>query len=112
MKSEVGKVFISVMSVALWVLLPVCMYYLTNIYFADQCVILWVMGLTLIEYIIRTNKEENNWLKFIRAIVIYSGILIDYYFWILAFLFFIVELINIFITNKKGERKNKILNVL
>lgn len=112
MRGEIGKIFISVISAVLWTLLPVCMYYLTNIYFADQCVILWTMGLTLIEYAIRTSKGNNNWLKFARAIVIYSGILIDYYFWILAFLFFAVEFVNVFLANKKGERKNKILDVL
>ncbi len=111
-KNEPIKVVIAVFSGLLWMLLPACLYYLSNIYFADQCVILWTMGLTLIEYIIRTSDKNSNWLKLLRAFILYFGILIDYYFWILAFLFFVAEFIDVFLKYKKGERKKELWSVL
>ena len=70
-RKEVIKRIISVLTAVFWAFLPVCTYYLINVYYADQCVILWIMVMLLVEYLIRTSRRENNWLKVIRAMVIF-----------------------------------------
>ena len=112
-KKPVKTVLMAVLTGVLWVLLPTCSYYLTNIYYADQCVILWVMSLILVEYLFRTG--EAKWklpLKIIRALILYSGILIDYYFWILAFFIFCAEILDVVMRYKKGKRKKRLLNIV
>ncbi|MBQ6510584.1 hypothetical protein IJI94_01290 [Candidatus Saccharibacteria bacterium] len=111
-KSELEKILISGLTATMWVLLPICSYYLFNIYYADQCVILWILGLILIEYLFRTNEKKSIGLKFLRSVILFSGVLIDYYFWFLAFLLFIAEIFEIWLKNDKGNRKNKILNTI
>ena len=113
LKKELGKVVISVLTAMLWVLLPTCSYYLLNVYYSDQCVILWVMAIMLVEYLYRTSeKKKNTILKVIRSIIIFSGLLIDYYFWILTFFLFVAEIWNVCLTKRKGERKKEIISIL
>lgn len=110
-KNELEKVIIAALVAVLWMVLPACSYYLTNIYFADQCVILWVMGFVLIEYMLRTSDKKNTWLKILRSIVIFTGVLVDYYFWFVALMLFVAELLEVWVNNKKKERKKKLLAV-
>ena len=113
LKKEFGKIGVAVLSALLWVLLPTCSYYLLNVYYSDQCVILWIMGMILVEYLYRTSQEKKNTLlKLLRALIIFSGLLIDYYFWILAFVLFVAEIWSVCLANRKGERKRKILDVI
>lgn len=110
LKGEVIKIFFSIATALLWALLPVCSYYLSNVYYADQCVILWIIGFILIEYLFRT-KNKTVSMKILRSIVIYTGFLIDYYFWFVALMFFVSEILEILIKIKKGERKKEIISV-
>lgn len=113
LKKELGKIVISVLTAMLWVLLPTCSYYLLNVYYSDQCVILWVMAIILVEYLYRTSeKKKNTILKVIRSIIVFSGLLIDYYFWILTFFLFVAEIWNVCLTKRKGERKKEIISIL
>ena len=115
LKSDFLKILTATMVGILWMILPTCAYYLTNIYFADQSVILWIMGIVIVEYIIRVLNFEKKGLlilKTLRAIVLYTGMLIDYYFWFLAFFLFIFEFINVFLTKKKGKRRKELLSIL
>ena len=113
LKKELGKVVVSVLSALLWVLLPTCSYYLLNVYYSDQCVILWIMGMILIEYLCRTSKKEKNiFLKCLRAFILFSGLLIDYYFWIFTFVLFVVELWGACLANSKEKKKKKLLNTI
>ncbi len=111
-KSEIKKITISTLTSTLWVLLPTCFYYLPNVFFADQCVILWAMGIILVEYLIRTSNTNSLVLKGLRAIILFSGFLIDYYFWFLAAFLFIAEIANTWQKNQKGKRKKEILKIL
>lgn len=113
LKKDYQKVIISVATATLWILMPTCAYYLNNIYFVDQCVIFWTTALILIEYIFRTSRAKSKTLlKILRAVLIYCGILIDYYFWILAFIFFVTEIISTTISQKGTERKKAILSII
>lgn len=108
----VGKVMISALTAILWIVLPTCAYYLSSVYYADQCVILWVMSLMLIEYLFRTNnKDRDVRLKIIRSVILYTGILIDYYFWFLAVLVFIAEIIECLARTKKGKKLRQVINI-
>ncbi len=125
-RSASGKVVIGFMTGAIWILMPVNVWYLSNVYFADQCVILWVMLFLPIEYMIRV-KEKGGWINgediqalsraenrkrlrdgrapfalyVLRFIIIYTGMLIDYYFWLLVFMAFFTEFIGDLL-NKRG----------
>lgn len=89
---------------ALWLLMPTCMYYLANVYFSDQCVILWVIAYTLASYI-RWTSENKKAPSVVCILLLFSGILIDYYFWILAFFMFTYDLI---IGTKGAKSKEKL----
>ncbi len=88
---KAAVVYVTVLS---WILLPVNVWYLANVYFADQAVIFFVMLFLLCEYIShrrisdRQRKIANGW----KILVIYCGSMTDYYFWILVFLAFICHL--------------------
>lgn len=115
LRSNCQKIIIAFFVAVLWMLLPTCSYYLANIYYADQSVIFWVMGIMLVEYVIRVFNLSKKWsrsLKCLRAALIYTGLLVDYYFWFLALFLFIFEMLDIFVRKKKGERKKEIIGVL
>lgn len=112
-KKDYIKIIMSTAIATLWMLMPACAYYLNNVYFADQCVILWTTALILVEYIFRTSEsKQKKLLKVLRAFLLYGGILIDYYFWILAFIFFAAEIISTIVTLKGSERKRGIVSIL
>ena len=111
-KSDLEKIIIASLSAVLWMILPICSYYLPNIYYADQCVILWILGFLLLEYLLRANGNKNIWLKLLRCVILYSGILIDYYFWFFALMLFIAEVVEVWLKNGKKERWKKILGVV
>lgn len=125
-RSETGKIAIGFMTGAIWIMMPVNLWYLSNVYFADQCVILWVMLFLPVEYLIRV-KEKGGWINgedihalsrsenrkrlrnghaplllcLLRTAIIYTGMLIDYYFWILVFMAWLTEFIGDLL-NKRG----------
>ena len=112
LKNETIKIIISVLTSTLWVMLPICSYYLFNIFFADQCVILWAMGAILVEYLIRSNEEKNLPLKIIRSIILFSGFLIDYYFWFLTAFLFMAEILDVWLKVQKKNKKKELLKIL
>ncbi|MDO4729713.1 MAG: hypothetical protein Q4A96_00760 [Candidatus Saccharibacteria bacterium] len=90
---------------AMWILMPTCTYYLANVYFADQCVILWVIAYVLANYVRWTSKNKRI-PSIACVLLLFSGILIDYYFWILAFFVFVYDLV-VAIKNAKSKEKLK-----
>ena len=91
-KSDVERSVVSLFSAGFWMWLPTNVWYLANIYFTDQCVILFVMAFLLVEYESYwcKSKVSSILLNVIKSFLIFAGILMDYYFWILAFVAFIV----------------------
>ncbi|UTD13618.1 hypothetical protein HO345_11865 [Treponema denticola] len=89
------KLFVSFATATFWSWLPTNVWYLANVYFADQCIILFVMAFLLVEYecYYCEKKSLSISLNFIKSILILCGVLIDYYFWILAFVAFIFQIV-------------------
>ena len=114
LKSGCQKIIIAFSVACLWALLPTCAYYLANIYYSDQSIILWSMSIILIEYIIRAfnvGGRKMQLLKVLRSVLIYSGLLVDYYCWFLVLFLFVFELLGVFVTRKKGERRSEIISI-
>lgn len=103
-KDEKAKIFMSVVTSISWVLLPNSIYYLSNVYFADQGVILWVTLFLLVEFLCNRDLQKHYILNGIRCLIIYTGMLVDYYFWIMVFVAFVMQIIKN-ICNKKNARE-------
>jgi hypothetical protein len=98
--SVVGRSFVSYTLAVMWMVLPSSAYYLPNIFYADQAVIFWFMLYILVEYldnICGWNKPFKPLIKIVKVLTIFSGILIDYYFWILVFVAFVFKVIKMLI---------------
>ena len=101
-KSEIEKTVAAFLTAIFWAWMPINVWYLANVYFADQCIILFVMAFLYVEYenYYCKNSQLVIILNFIKAFLIFAGILIDYYFWILTFVAFLLQIIHS-IKNKK-----------
>ena len=72
---------------SLWAFLPYNVYYLKNIYFTDQAVILLSIIFFLIEFALY-DTSLGAWKKILQGLscaVLFAGILTDYYFYCIAF---------------------------
>ena len=122
-----GRMLITVSSTVLWILLPVNAWYLPNVFFTDQTVLLFVMALLYLEELLNVEIHErgsvtddggthssgrpepagkkyyDTVLKVLRVPVIFCGILTDYYFWILVFFVFAARIISGF-ARREGIR--------
>lgn len=98
--SAISRMVIAVSTVALWMLLPVNAWYLPNVFFTDQSVLLYVMLFLLIEELLyipdlKTHKYQYIFVRVLHFLTIYLGILTDYYFWILAFFVFVMRIVGL-----------------
>lgn len=100
-RHEKEKFFISVATSLSWVLLPNSIYYLSNVYYADQAIILWVTLFLLVEFLSNRNGKKHHVLKGFNFLIIYTGILVDYYFWIMAFIAFVMQVLKDLFNKKK-----------
>ena len=107
-KSEKERFFITFFTALFWMWLPTTAWYLTNIYFADQCVILFVTAFLLVEYESMNCRDRSLavLLNIMKFYLIFAGMMVDYYFWILAFVAFVCYLIFAI------KEKKTILNIL
>lgn len=94
-KSELEKTTAAFLTAIFWAWMPTCVWYLANVYFADQCVILFVMAFLYVEYenYCSANTRHRFILNSIKAVIIFAGILIDYYFWVLTFVAFVLQIV-------------------
>ena len=91
-----GEAFKTAMSAGLavmWALLPANTYFLSNVFFADQYVILWVHLFLLLELLtgMPVSDRKKRLFRILRCPVIFMGVMTDYYFWILVFLAFLLN---------------------
>ena len=97
------NMIISVATAVFWLYLPGTAWYLSNILFADQVVILHIMLFILLEYIndVAENSRLIVFMRICKAGVIYMGVLTDYYFWIFAFFIFMMKCIRFILVQTK-----------
>lgn len=100
-----SRIIIPLCTVALWMLLPVNAWYMPNVFFTDQSVILYVMLFLFLEELIyipevRLHSHLYNVIRILHFVTIYCGILTDYYFWILAFFVFVMRTIGLILRKK------------
>lgn len=91
-------IFLPVLFSSLWAFLPYNVYYMNNIYFADQAVILLSIVFFLIEIALYT-KRLKRWeflLQILSCVVLFAGILTDYYFYCIAFVSVYLRIMNNF----------------
>lgn len=101
-KSETEKTITAFLTALFWSWIPTNVWYLANVFFSDQCVILFIMAFLYIEfesYCCKSNSL-NLILNLIKVLLILAGVLIDYYFWIFIFVAFVLKIIYS-IKNKK-----------
>jgi hypothetical protein len=97
-KSRLWLLVIPVMFSSLWAFLPFNTYYMNNVYFTDQAVILLsiVFFATEILLYIRTSKKWVVPLQILSSTVLFAGILTDYYFLCIACVAVVFRVINNF----------------
>lgn len=100
-KSRIFIIALPVFLSSLWAFLPFNLYYMKNVYFVDQAVILLSIMFFLIEialYIKRVKQYEMI-LQILSGLVMFAGILTDYYFFTIAFVALFFRVINAFQRN-------------
>lgn len=86
-RSRLFMIVLPVIFSSLWAFLPYNIYYLKNIYFTDQAVILLSIIFFLIAFALY-DKALGAWkiiLQGVSCAVLFAGILTDYYFYCIAF---------------------------
>jgi len=80
-------IFLPVLFSSLWAFLPYNVYYMNNVYFTDQAVILLSIAFFLIEIALYTKrlKHAEFFLQMLSRVILFAGILTDYYFYCIAF---------------------------
>lgn len=106
------KMIMSVGVAIAWLYLPGTAWYLSNVLYADQVVILYIMLFVLSEYIkdVTNNNRVNAFMRICSLGIIYVGVLTDYYFWIFVFCIFVAKSIRFLLTRTK--LKHVILELL
>ena len=107
-KSEKEKCFGAFFAAAYWALIPTNVWYLANVYFADQCIIFFVIAFLLVEYesYYCESKKKTLILNCLKSFLILAGVLIDYYFWILTFIAFVLQIV---LAAKEKKSKKEII---
>lgn len=102
---EKSKLILSVAIATLWMTLPVNNWFLTNIYWTDLAVYLWIIAYLLLESVSDWDALSGKAKKVaeaLKSIVIVAGVLTEYYFCIVVFFGF---LFNIVYTVKNADGK-------
>jgi hypothetical protein len=101
-----------VMFSSLWAVLPYNVYYMNNVYFTDQAVILLSIIFFLIEIAFYGKQFKNNetLLNILSCIVLFAGLLTDYYFFCIASVAVFLRLLNNFRDHQKESLFVKLLH--
>jgi len=102
------NIAISVVLALLWMCIPINLYYLRNIYFADQAIITVVLAFVLLEIYDGSVKKKPipiYALYFsLKFFVSLYGVLTDYYFWFVLFISWLVKIIPMIKQKDKVKR--------
>lgn len=97
-KSRLLKIALSIIFSLFWAFLPSNVYYMKNEYFSDQAIILLSIIFFYIETLFSNKKfkEKGTLLQILSCIVMFAGVLTDYYFFCIAFVVICFRVINNF----------------
>lgn len=109
---RIEKLAISLGVAITWMYLPGTAWYLSNVLWSDQVIILYIMVFMLLEYVSDTlkNGKPTIFMRACKIGIIYMGVLTDYYFWIFVFCVFLMKLLRFILL--KTELKRIISEVL
>ncbi|MBO5565267.1 MAG: hypothetical protein J5935_06610 [Lachnospiraceae bacterium] len=103
-RHKAGLFLAPVAGAGLWCLFPVNAYYLSNVFFADQSVLIFVTAFLFLDYLLHTDglsKTARRVFYVLHFLVIVGGMMTDYFFWLLAFFVAIFRFCNVWIREKK-----------
>jgi len=103
--SEKRKMFLSLAIACIWASFPINNWFLTNIFWTDIAVIFWIMAFLLLEYICDEDITPlwlYRLLLGIKFFVIFAGVLTEYFFWIMVFGAFLLNIIRVLIRTKEN----------
>lgn len=112
---EPVKILLSVATAVLWMTIPVNNWFLSNIYWTDLAVFLWILAFLFLECITDTTVtggKLNVVPAVLKGLVIFAGVLTEYYFWIVVFCAFVINLLNVAINSKENRLKKCITGSL
>lgn len=103
---RIEKLIISLGVAITWLYLPGTAWYLSNVLWSDQVVILYIMVFMLLEYADDTldNGKFNVFARVCKIGIIYIGVLTDYYFWIFVFCAFAMKFLRLILLKMELKR--------
>lgn len=107
--SNAKNVIIAYLISVFWMTLPVNNWFMTNIFWTDIAVLLWVIAFLLLESISDKEKCKGKLYKAViiaKGVVIFAGVMTEYYFCIVVFIAFIINIARV-ILDKKTLQKVK-----
>lgn len=100
-KSRKLMIALPVILSSLWAFLPFNLYYMKNIYFVEEAIIVLSIIFFLIEFALysQRGKRCEIFLQTLSGLILFVGILTDYYFCTIAFVAFFFRIMNAFQNN-------------
>lgn len=95
-RDEKIKVASAVCLGTFWMSLPVNNWFLSNIFWTDIAVILWILAFLLLECMeadSHLGRKAKIVIRVLKYIVIFAGVMTEYYFWIVVFMMFVLNFI-------------------
>ncbi|MDR0866653.1 MAG: hypothetical protein LBO74_17230 [Candidatus Symbiothrix sp.] len=115
LKSKYGKIILPLLLSCLWICFPNNVYFLKNVFFADQLVLVFIYMLLLLEllknYANITRLTHQRIIHTLLFFTILCGMLVEYYFWIQLFILCLINFIDSRIKKEKGTDSLKKLSI-
>ncbi|HOF01077.1 MAG TPA: hypothetical protein PK385_08420 [Spirochaetota bacterium] len=99
---DLAALLFSLLPIFLYLFLPPPMYWHQNVFFTDQAIILYFVGIIFLEVLSDTQDPKLRKIIFIlQAVIIFIGVSIDWFFYIITFVLYVKKILN-FEYSKKG----------
>ena len=107
--NNLTKLITGVLTSSVYMLYPANAWYLLNIFYADQLVLFYATIFFLIELLRYTikNKTGEVVINILSVLIIFCGVSTDYYFWIIVFVAWILNLWHNIYIKDQGEMNGK-----
>lgn len=105
--NNLAIILVSYLISVFWLTLPVNNWFMTNIFWTDIAVLLWVIAFLLLESVSDFEKKNSRLQKSIvvaKAIIIFAGVMTEYFFCIVVFVAFVLNAVRKLIVSEKGQK--------